>query len=156
MSELRGQGVRLTLPAGCEGRIRGFAPAVGPGEAVAADAPTTAMVQVATVPIPPDAGDLGGGVVQSLSSRDLFLSLGEFGPESVGTALFQSHGIPRLRPADASPDTLRLMLPGQSAIQRFFTVNGRPFSLYVVLGSHARRIGLVGVTNDILGSLRID
>lgn len=156
MTDLRGHGLRLTLPSGCEGRIAALPPAVGPGEVVAADAATTALVQVATVPIPPDAGDLGGGVVQALTSRDLFFSLGEFGAESVGTALFAPQGIPQLRPADASPSTLRLMLPGQSAIQRFFTVNGRPFSLYVVFGSHTRRIGLVGVTNDILGSLQID
>ena len=66
-----------------------------------------------------------------------------------------AQGMPRLRPNDFSPNTLRMMLPGQSGVQRFFTVNGRPFCLYAVIGAHARRIGLAGVVNDLLAGVRI-
>lgn len=157
MTDISGVGVTVSLPAGWEGRIRGLAPAVAAGEiSTASEDESTALLQVATVPIPPDAGDYGGGIVQTLTSRDVFMVLGEYGAESVGQPLFAAQGMPRLRPADASPDTLRLMLAGQSGIQRFFTVSGRAFGLYVVLGSHRRRIGLVGLVNDILASVRIE
>jgi hypothetical protein len=31
------------------------------------------------------------------------------------------------------------VIPGQAGYQRFFTENGRPFCLYVVLGGYANR-----------------
>src|SRR3546814_8036704 len=67
-----------------------------------------------------------------MRTQDLFLTLFEYGPESVGTPLFATEGMPRvLRPADLDPMTLRTPLPGMSGAQFFFTENGRPFCLYV-------------------------
>jgi hypothetical protein len=44
-------------------------------------------------------------------------------------------------------------VPGQSGAQWFFTEAGRPFSLYVVMGSHARRARrlseVIGVLNGV-------
>jgi hypothetical protein len=154
VSDLTSDGVSVTLPAGWEGRIlrRGPEGEVTP----AADGAATVVAHAATFPIPPEMGDFGGGAVTSMATNDVLVVLFEHGPESVGTPLFASQGIPTLRPADASPGVLRMMLEGQSGIQRFFTANDRAFCLYVVLGSHRRRIGLVGVANELLRTLRID
>ena len=45
---------------------------------------------------------------------------------------------------------------GQSGCQRFFSVAGRAFCLYVVLGSHARRTLLTPRVNAVLASLRVE
>ena len=96
--------------------------------------------QFATFPIPDDIGDFGSGAVNLMGPDDVFATLFEYGPESLGTALFSPQGRPSsFSPADFSPVRLRRGIPGQSGTQRFFTEAGRPFSFYAVLGSHLRR-----------------
>jgi hypothetical protein len=51
--------------------------------------------------------------------------------------------VPRLAPSQFGPDRLQRVVPGRSAAQHFFTEGGRAFCLFVVLGSHARRMALV-------------
>jgi hypothetical protein len=50
---------------------------------------------------------------------------------------------------------LRRGLSGQSGTQWFFTEAGRPFTLYVVLGSHSLRGSLVPRVNQLLRSLTV-
>jgi hypothetical protein len=112
--------------------------------------------QFATFPLPDDIGDFGSGAVNLMGPGDVFTTLFEYGPESLGTALFSQQGLPTvLSPDDFSPVRLRRGLPGQSGMQRFFTEAGRPFSLYAVLGSHLRRDQLVPAVNALLSSLAI-
>jgi hypothetical protein len=112
--------------------------------------------QFATFPLPDDIGDFGSGAVNLMGPGDVFTTLFEYGPESLGTALFSQQGLPTaLSPNDFSPVRLRRGLPGQSGMQRFFTEAGRPFSLYAVLGSHLRRDQLVPAVNALLSSLAI-
>ncbi len=61
-----------------------------------------------------------------------------------------------LRPADLDPMSLRTPLPGMSGAQFFFTEAGRPFSLYVALGSHLRRFRTLPVISAILQTVHID
>ena len=80
----------------------------------------------------------------------------EYGPESLGTALFAQQGRPAgFSETDFSPMTLRRGIPGQSGTQWFFTEAGRPFSFYAVLGSHALRPALVPHVNTLLSSLTL-
>jgi hypothetical protein len=80
----------------------------------------------------------------------------EYGPESLGTALFARQGRPAgFSETDFSPMTLRRGIPGQSGTQWFFTEAGRPFSFYAVLGSHALRPALVPRVNTLLSSLTL-
>jgi hypothetical protein len=112
--------------------------------------------QFATFPLPDDVGDFGSGAVNLMGPGDVFATLFEYGPESLGAALFSQQGLPAvLSPADFSPVRLRRGLPGQSGTQRFFTEAGRPFAFYAVLGSHLRRDQLVPVVNALLSSLAI-
>ena len=87
---------------------------------------------------------------------DIFAVLFEYGPESLGRRLFDRRGMPRsLSTTDFRPYLLRRGLGGQSGTQWFFTEANRPFTLYVVLGSHARRAVLVPRANDLIDSLLI-
>jgi hypothetical protein len=56
---------------------------------------------------------------------------------------------------DFRPTVLRRGLTGQSGTQWFFTEAGRPFTLYAVLGSHARRNALVPEVNALIGDLTV-
>ena len=112
--------------------------------------------QFATFPIPDDIGDFGSGAVTLMGPSDVFATLFEYGPESLGTALFARQGRPSallrggLLPHDAAARD-----PGQSGTQWFFTEAGRPFSFYAVLGSHALRPALVPHVNTLLSSLTL-
>jgi len=57
---------------------------------------------------------------------------------------------------DFKPYVLRRGLTGQSGTQWFFTESGRPFTLYAVLGSHARRSILVPRINRLLAGLTVE
>ena len=100
--------------------------------------------------------DFGGGAVTLMGPDDIFAVLFEYGPESVGRRLFDRQGMPRsLTTADFRTIVLRRGLGGQSGTQWFFTEAGRPFTLYVVLGSHARRGALVPRVNELIRTIAI-
>ena len=147
MATIGAHGITARLPIGFEGRIFVRPAAVGV---------TYPVGQFATFPIPDDIGDFGSGAVSLMGSSDVFATLFEYGPESVGTALFARQGRPSaLSEADFSPIVLRRGIPGQSGTQWFFTEAGRPFSFYAVLGSHAQRPALVPRVNTLLSSFTV-
>jgi hypothetical protein len=114
------------------------------------------VLHACTRPLPEDRGDYGSGAVELLSADDVFVSLLEFGPESVGTALFARRGLPRPLPLNSfSPKRLQRTLPNQSGLQIFFTDNDRAFCLYVVFGSHSRRVALAPRAESLVDSLAI-
>ncbi len=85
----------------------------------------------------------------------MFISLLEHPAEEAGTALFAGRGIPWPFAADdLSPDSLQRGIAGQAGLQRFFVVDGRPFCLYVVVGSYRLRATLIGEVNRVLASVR--
>ena len=147
MATIRAHGIAAQLPNGFEGRIYVRPTLAGESYPIG---------QFATFPIPDDIGDFGSGAVSLMSPDDVFATLFEYGPESLGTALFRSQGLPTsFTPADFSPVRLRRGLPGQSGTQRFFTEAGRPFSFYAVLGSHMLRASLVPSVNALISALLI-
>lgn len=125
-------GVRLALPTGWEARAR-MQPASLPGRR------STLLLHAATIPLPADRGDFGSGVVEHLGPDDVFLSLFEYDAAEAGAALFAEQGLPVLKPSDFSTSHLQRTQLGRSGGQWFFQVAGRPFCLFVVLGSHSRR-----------------
>ena len=147
MATIGAHGITARLPAGFEGRIFVRPATVGV---------TYPVGQFATFPIPDDIGDFGSGAVTLMGPSDVFSTLFEYGPESVGTALFARQGRPdALSESDFSPMTLRRGIPGQSGTQWFFTESGRPFAFYAVLGSHSQRAALVPHVNTLLSSLTL-
>ncbi|HEY2564900.1 MAG TPA: hypothetical protein VGI44_14390 [Acidimicrobiales bacterium] len=147
MATIRAHGIAAQLPGGFEGRIFIRPASVGVSYPVG---------QFATFPIPDDIGDFGSGAVTLMGPDDVFVTLFEYGPESLGTALFRPQGRPSsFSTDDFSPMRLRRGIPGQSGAQRFFTEGDRPFSFYAVLGSHIRREALVPKVNGLISSLSI-
>lgn len=148
MATLRAHGIEAPLPTGFEGRI--FIRSSTGGEV------PCPVAHFATFSLPQEVGDFGGGAVHLMGATDIFAALFEYGPESIGKRLFAREGMPRsLTAADFRPYVLRRGLGGQSGTQWFFTEAGRPFSLYVVLGSHAQRGALVPGVNNLIGNLAI-
>lgn len=148
MAKLAQKGIEALLPSGFEGTIYQRKPTPG--------AETHSVAQFATFPLPAGIGDFGGGATPLMRPDDIFAVLFEFGPESLGKALFARHGLPRMLAAtDFHPYLLRRGVNDQAGTQWFFTEADRPFTLYAVLGSYARRTALVPRVNDVLGGIRI-
>lgn len=147
MAVIQAHGIAANLPSGFEGRI--FVRAVPTGTAYA-------VAQFATFPLPDDVGDFGGGAVNLMGPGDVYATLFEYGPESLGKQLFAQQGMPTsFGPSDFSPMTLRRGLGGQSGTQRFFTEADRPFSFYAVLGSHVLRNSLAPKVTALLSSMAL-
>jgi hypothetical protein len=148
MPQLTAHGLRVEIPTGWDARIYRRAPHEG--------ARTAAVVHAGNFPLPPGRGDFGSGAVEVMSGHHVLVVLMEHGPESAGLPLFAQQGPPTsITAADVDPNGLQRGLPGQGGLQRFFTWEGRPFVLYVVLGSYQRRARLVPVVNAFLRGLTL-
>jgi hypothetical protein len=55
-----------------------------------------------------------------------------------------------------SPHTMQRTIAGMSGSQHFFQVAGRPFCLYVVVGSHRTRGPLVRAAARVVESIEIE
>jgi hypothetical protein len=148
MARLASRGIEVYLPKGWEGRIFQRA-AVNGGQSYP-------IAHFANFAIPANAADFGGGVTPDMKPEDIFVVLFEYGPESLGKALFARRGMPRDLTTDHfNTYTLRRGVGGQSGTQWFFTEQQRPWTLYVVLGSHARRAALVPKVNLLLKQITV-
>lgn len=156
MALLAAHGVEMDLPQGWEGRIRRREQAEEALVRTAGTAHAPAIAHAASFGLPEETGDFGGGGVELMRRSDIFLALVEFDDDSTGTALFRRNGLPRqLRREAFSPQMLQRTLPGQGGTQVFFTEAGRPFCLYVVLGSYALRGRALPVVNGVLRGITI-
>ena len=149
MSRFIHAGISIDVPPGWEASARG-----GSFQLLPSGAREPTVVHVATFPLPVNGASFGGDSVESMGSTDILIVLFEYGP---GTAPpFASTGVPHLlHPRQFDRNALQRTLPGQSGLQHFFTVGGRTFCLYVVLGSHIDRADLVRKVNGVLATLEI-
>ncbi len=156
--QVRGYGIDANLPRGWEGALRN-APAAPAtlGEAQTLTVTNTPVFHAGTFPLPVDRGDFGSGAVEIMREGDTFVALLEYDPEEVGSPLFEAQGLPRrLDPRRFSGRSLQRVLPGQAGYQAFFTEGGRPFCLYVVLGSEEDKLVQVRRVEQMLASIRIE
>jgi hypothetical protein len=161
---LRGHGFTVTVPRGWDARIfqrtesevmSPAAPGTG-ASLVPRSGITTPVVHLASFALPEGRGDYGSGAVNLMRSRDVFLALVEFGPESVGTPLFAPSGAPRFRAGELSEAVMQRPIAGLAGAQRFCTIAGRPFCAYAVVGSVARRSSLVAEVNRAVGAVAVE
>jgi hypothetical protein len=140
---LAGRGVRVELPASWDGRIRASG-----GRAV---------LQAASFPLGPAAGDdLAGAAVARIPADGVLIALVEMGKDALGSVLYAAEGVPRIAPAQIAPRVATGPIPDRAGgVQRFFTAAGRPFMLYVAIGSRADAGRLVAAANRVLGTLEI-
>ena len=142
-------GLSVTPPAGWEATIYRRPAAVGEV--------TLPIMHAATVPLPTERGDYGGGLVETLGPDDVFVGILEFGTDAAASPLFsQLTGVPGVTPDSYRPRQLQRTIRGQAGVQRFFNVSGRAFCLYSVVGAFANRVGLAGRANQLIGSFHVE
>ena len=159
MAVLAARGVTIDLPSGWDGQIRGVEAAPGAASAgadtAAASAAGPSILHAATFALPAERGDYGSGAVEHMGGSDILLCLLEHEPEAAHTALFRRKGLPRLDAAQFSPQSMQRAIAGMAGTQHFFQVAGRPFCLYVVVGSHATRGPLVRSADAVARTIQI-
>jgi hypothetical protein len=148
MTRLSGEGITVDLPSGWEG-------AIGRSSELEDGSVRNVVAHFASFPLPPRRGDFGGGAVDLMDESDALVVLFDYGASAVGSALFAFEGLPAINAGDFHRDILQKSIPGQSGVQRFFTVSGRAFCLYVVVGSHIDRAEILSGVQQLLGSVRI-
>ena len=92
---------------------------------------------------------------RSCGREDVFVALVEYGSDLADTGLFERQGVPRLAPSQFGPHRMPRDIVGRSASQHFFSVGGRAFCLFTVLGSHSRRMATVPRAAAVARSLEI-
>lgn len=148
-ARLEASGLGIDLPRGWDG-------AIAPGEG-ATPGTHRPCLHAANMALPPERGDFGGGAVERLGGRNVFISLVEYDPEAASTPLFARAGVPRVLDGSSfSPTTMQRLIAGQSGYQAFATEQGRAFCLYVVAGSHHLRGLLAAAASDVLATLTVD
>ncbi len=161
---LRSHGITVELPDGWDGRITNHGVPLERRSAAKAPAPSVEsdgalampIVHLANFALPPKRGDYGSGAVESMGTNDVLIALLESTPDTVGTRLYESRGLPRrLHAGDFSTSALQRIIRGQMGWQHFFNDNGRAFVLYVVLGSRRRSVWLCREASEVLASTRI-
>ncbi len=120
------------------------------------DMQTFPILHMANFPLPAIRGDFGSGVVELMKEKNVFISLFEYGPESLDKKLFQRRGIPTgLSIGDFSPVRLHRIIKGQLGYQSFFQESMRAFCLYIVLGGKLASNKTIEDINAILSSISI-
>jgi hypothetical protein len=147
-SDVAAHGLRVTLPPRWEARL--FLRA-----ASAPDESMCPVLHLGNFALPPGRGDYGSGAVELMRAGQVFAALLEFGAAEAGTELFEARGMPHPRMIDFAPNALQRALPGQLGSQSFFTEHGRPFCLYVVLGSSAHATGLIRELHGVLDTITV-
>jgi hypothetical protein len=148
MTQIAAQGMTMTLPLGWEARIARRA-------VTRAHERAFSVMHCASFPLPEQRDDFGGNFIETMRSADVFVTLFEYGPESVYQPLFASTGVPRVDAQMFSSTRLQRRRPGQLGCQLFFNAGGRAFCLYVVAGSRAALPAIVSQVNHALDALHI-
>lgn len=113
-------------------------------------------MHIANFPLPEDDGDFGSAAAATMQPTGVFLAVLEYSPRLAGDGVFAA-AIPRtLAPNEFSNNAMPHALPNISAVQKFFSTQGRAFCLYAVVGSDVRRPTLVTALNAVLATLRVE
>lgn len=158
---LQAAGIGVTLPPGWEGSIQpGDQRALDSASRSATVEPDTVhrpVMHLANFALPAQVDDFGAGATERMQAGECFVSLVEYGPTEVDTALFARGTVRRsLAQADLSPTSLLRTLPDHLGHQSFATEAGRAFCLYVVVVGEAVRGATLREVNRALASLRLD
>jgi hypothetical protein len=156
---MAGPGIAIEVPQGWEAEIYqplrehptpGGTP-VPPAELENAPA----VLHAANFPLPPNRSDFGHDVIERLSLMHVFIALVEYGPADAAKALFAAEGFPEIHPDDLSPGAVMGAATGQAAVQRFFHVGDRAFSVYAAVGSHRMRARLAPAIAEVLRGIEL-
>lgn len=156
---LAAHGITVDLPDRWEGRLylrdtasRAFAHAAAYGHP---DENASPVLHMANFALPGGRGDYGTGAVETMGQQHVFVALVEFDPEEAGRPLFSARGFPRLTVADFAPNQLQRRIAGQLGCQKFFTLRGRAFCQYTVLGSQRHAVSLVRDVHEVMATVEV-
>ena len=124
---LRGHGLALTVHDGWEARI--WMPDLPP------PAENHPVVRLANFALPLTKDTYAEDVADALRPGRVVASLAEFSPSLADRGLYAPQGVPGLDVADLDPRAVQWQAPGRAGLQRFFSEQGRAFSLYVIARS---------------------
>jgi hypothetical protein len=141
--EILGYGISVDLPTGWEGRIY-KRPEGDP------------TLHAGNFPLPVEDGDFGSRALAAMGSGGAFFAVTEYDQALASQGLF-APGSPAPLPVapELDPNALLRIRPGQSGLQRFITIGGRPFCVYVVVGSVPSAGALLAQANQVLQTVSI-
>lgn len=141
--ELSGYGMVVDLPPGWDGRIY-KRPEGDP------------TLHAGNFPLPVEDGDFGSRALAAMGNGGAFLVVTEYERGLAGRGLFSPEA-PAALPATSELDPWALLRvrPGQFGIQRFMTIGGRPFCVYLVVGTAPSPSELLASVNAVLRTLSI-
>jgi hypothetical protein len=124
MTELRAHGIALHVHRGWEARA--WVPDLPP------PAENHPVVRLANFALPSSRNTYAEDVADALLPGQVVASLAEFSPSLADRGLYAPQGVPRVHIGDLDPRAIQRQGHGRAGVQRFFSVRGRAFSLYVI------------------------
>jgi hypothetical protein len=124
MTVLRAYGIGVHVRRGWEARV--WKPDLPP------PAENHPVVRLANFALPNSRNTYAEDVADALRPGQVVASLVEFSPDLADRGLYAPQGVPRLDVADLDARAVQRQARGRAGVQRFFSVQGRAFSLYVV------------------------
>jgi hypothetical protein len=124
MVTVRGHGLAVHIAAGWEARM--WLPDLPP------PAINRPVVRVANFALPASRDTYADDVADRLEPGGVVASLVEFEAGLASHGLYASEGVPTFGERDLDPRAVQVQGDGRVGLQRFFSVEGRAFSLYVI------------------------
>jgi hypothetical protein len=143
MVTVRGHGLAVDVGSGWEARM--WLPDLPP------PAINRPVVRLANVALPFSRNTYADDVAETLAPGAAVASLVEFDPRLAGRGLYSSEGVPAFGVSDLDPRAVQIQGEGRAGLQRFFSLGGRAFSLYVM---GRRGPGLARALEDLNGMIR--
>lgn len=156
MTRFASNGIGVDVPPGWDAQIRPAGrsgPAATDRQAETLPAGVGSVLHTASFALPAERGDYGSGAVEVMGGSDILICVLEHEPEATTTALFRTEGVPALDATQFSPQSMQRAVAGMAGAQHFFQVQGRPFCLYVVIGSWHTRGPLVRTAAGVVRTL---
>lgn len=150
MTELSDHGITIDVPHGWEARLS--VPDLPP------PAVNLPVLHMADLPLGTRRSSYAVETAASMpaATGGAVVSLVEFESHLANAGLYAPQGAPRIRPADLDPRALQFARADQAGVQRFFSMQGRAFSLYVVASVDRGTQRRLSAVNAALASLRIE
>jgi hypothetical protein len=148
MVRIADHGLSLRVPTGWEARL--WMPDLSP------PAINLPVIRLTNDAMPMSRNTYAVEESEKLRRSQVVATLVEFDPALADVGLYGPQGVPVFTADDLDPRALQRAQEGRAGLQRFFSVNGRAFSLYVMarVGPGVGRA--MGELHDVLVTLTVE